>query len=74
MGVVTIAQMSTTLATASLAVEYGIFSEELLASLVILSIVTIILGPSLTKLTFRTRKNVSEDAKYEKSIGSTEES
>ena len=74
MGVVTIAQMSTTLATASLAVEYGIFSEELLASLVILSIVTIILCPFLTKLIFRTRKNVSEDAKYEKSIGSTEES
>ncbi|MCK4953215.1 hypothetical protein KAS14_05475, partial [Candidatus Bathyarchaeota archaeon] len=55
-GIVTISQMSTTLATASLAVEYGIFSEELLASLVILSIITIILGPFLTKFIFRTSK------------------
>jgi len=56
MGIVTIPQMSTTLATATLAVEYGIFSEELSASLVILSIITIILGPFLTKLIFRTSK------------------
>lgn len=55
MGIVTIPQMSTTLATASLAVEYGIFSEELLTSLVIMSIITIILGPLLTRVAFRKR-------------------
>jgi len=51
MGVITIAQMSTTLATASLALEYGIFTEDILAALVVLSIVTIIIAPLLTKLT-----------------------
>jgi len=51
MGVMTIAQMSTTLATASLALKYGIFTEDILAALVVLSIVTIIIAPLLTKLT-----------------------
>jgi Kef-type K+ transport system membrane component KefB len=51
MGVITIAQMSTTLATASLALKYGIFTEDILAALVVLSIVTIIIAPLLTKLT-----------------------
>jgi Kef-type K+ transport system membrane component KefB len=50
MGVMTIAQMSTTLATASLAFQYGIFDENIVAALVLLSIVTIILTPLLTKL------------------------
>ena len=50
MGVMTIAQMSTTLATASLALNYGIFTEEILAALVVLSIITIIVAPLLTKL------------------------
>jgi len=47
----TIAQMSTTLATASLALKYGIFTEDILAALVVLSIMTIIITPLLTKLT-----------------------
>ena len=50
MGVMTIAQMSTTLATASLALNYGIFTEDILAALVVLSIVTIVIAPLLTKL------------------------
>jgi Kef-type K+ transport system membrane component KefB len=50
MGVMTIAQMSTTLATASLAFQYGIFDENIVAALVLLSIVTIILTPLLTNL------------------------
>jgi Kef-type K+ transport system membrane component KefB len=50
MGVMTIAQMSTTLATASLAFQYGIFDENIVAALVLLSIVTIILTPLLTSL------------------------
>ena len=50
MGVMTVAQMSTTLATASLAFQYGIFDENIVAALVLLSIVTIILTPILTKL------------------------
>jgi Kef-type K+ transport system membrane component KefB len=50
MGFMTIAQMSTTLATASLALEYGIFTEDILAALVVLSIATIIITPLLTKL------------------------
>jgi len=50
MGFMTIAQMSTTLATASLALKYGIFAEDILVALVILSIVTIIIAPLLTEL------------------------
>jgi Kef-type K+ transport system membrane component KefB len=50
MGFMTIAQMSTTLATASLALEYGIFAEDILAALVVLSIITIVITPFLTKL------------------------
>lgn len=49
-GILTVPQMSTTLATASLAVKYGIFTESLLAALVVLSIVTITIAPFLTKL------------------------
>lgn len=52
MGVMTIAQLSTTLATASLAFQYGIFDENIVAALVLLSIVTIIVTPLLTKLIF----------------------
>ena len=52
----TIAQMSTTLATASLAFQYGIFDENIVAALVLLSIVTIIVTPLLTKLIFRYNK------------------
>ena len=53
MGVMTIPQMSTTLATASVAAAYGIFSDALLTALVVLSIVTITITPLLTRLTFR---------------------
>ncbi|UCC58721.1 MAG: cation:proton antiporter [Candidatus Bathyarchaeum sp.] len=53
MGVMTIAQMSTTLATASLAFQYEIFDENIVAALVLLSIVTIIVTPLLTKLIIR---------------------
>jgi Kef-type K+ transport system membrane component KefB len=52
MGVMTIAQMSTTLATASLAFQYNIFGENIVAALVILSIITIIITPFLTKMIF----------------------
>ena len=53
MGVITVPQMSTTLATASIAAAYGIFSEGLLASLVVLSIVTITFAPFLARLALR---------------------
>lgn len=53
MGVMTIPQMSTTLATASIAAAYGIFSEGLLVALVVLSIVTITIAPFLIRLIFR---------------------
>lgn len=53
MGVMTIPQMSTTLATASIAAQYGIFSDALLTALVVLSMVTITIAPFLTRLTFR---------------------
>jgi Kef-type K+ transport system membrane component KefB len=56
MGVMTIAQMSTTLATASLAFQYGILGENIVAALVLLSIVTIIITPFLTKSIFGTKK------------------
>lgn len=52
MGVMTVAQMSTTLATASLAFQYNIFDENIVAALVILSIITIIITPFLTKMIF----------------------
>jgi len=48
-GILTAPQMSTTLATASLAVKYGIFSESLLGAMVVLSIITITVCPLLTK-------------------------
>ena len=53
MAFMTVPQMSTTLATASIAATYGIFSESLLASLVVLSLVTIIFGPFLIRLALR---------------------
>jgi Kef-type K+ transport system membrane component KefB len=53
MGVMTVPQMSTTLATASIAAAYGIFSEGLLVSLVVLSIVTITIAPLLIRSIFR---------------------
>ena len=53
MGVMTIPQMSTTLATASIAADYGIFCDALLAGLVVLSMVTITIAPFLTRLTFQ---------------------
>lgn len=52
MGIMTSAQMSTTLATASLGLQYGIFSEEILAALVVLSIVSIICVPLLARWVF----------------------
>ncbi|UCE16792.1 MAG: cation:proton antiporter [Candidatus Bathyarchaeota archaeon] len=52
-GFMTVPQMSTTLATASIAATYGIFSEGLLASLVVMSLVTIVFGPFLIKLTLQ---------------------
>jgi len=51
MGFMTSAQMSTTLATASLGLKYGIFTEDILTALVILSIVSIMTSPFLAKLT-----------------------
>lgn len=53
LGVMTVPQMSTTLATASIAAAYGIFSEGLLASLVVLSIVTITFAPFLARFALR---------------------
>jgi len=50
MGIMTSAQMSTTLATASLGLQYGVFTEDILAALVVLSIVSIITAPPLAKL------------------------
>lgn len=47
MGVLTSAQMSTTLATASIGLQYGVFKEGVLASLVVLSIASIVVAPFL---------------------------
>ncbi len=66
-GVMTSAQMSTTLATASLALQYGIFTEEILASLVVLSILTIIIAPLLTELILG--KKVEKPSKFTVSWG-----
>jgi len=55
-GFMTVPQMSTTLATASIAATYGVFSEGLLASLVVMSLVTIIFGPFLIRLTLQRGK------------------
>lgn len=53
MGVMTTAKLSTTLATATVAAQYGIFTEDILTAIVVLSIVTIIIAPILTKATLR---------------------
>ncbi|UCE96136.1 MAG: cation:proton antiporter [Candidatus Bathyarchaeota archaeon] len=50
MGIMTSAQMSTTLATASLGLQYGIFTGGTLAALVVLSIISILTIPILAKL------------------------
>lgn len=60
MGVMTIPQMSTTLATASIAADYGIFSDALVAGLVVLSIVTITIAPFLTRLVFRRKTQAKQ--------------
>jgi hypothetical protein len=41
--------MSTTLATASIGLQYGVFTEGVLASLVVLSIVSIVVAPFLAE-------------------------
>jgi hypothetical protein len=41
--------MSTTLATASIGLQYGVFTEGVLASLVVLAIVSIVAAPFLAK-------------------------
>ena len=53
MGFMTTAQLSTTLATATVATQYGIFSDDLLTAIVVLSIVTIIIAPILTRAILR---------------------
>ncbi len=63
-GLMTVPQMSTTLATASIAAAYGIFSEGLLASLVVLYLVTIIFAPFLTRLTLR--RGEQKPSRFEK--------
>ena len=50
MGFITTTKMSATLATAGLAAQYGIFTADILTAIVILSIVTIMVSPMLTKL------------------------
>ena len=50
LGVLTSAQMSTTLATASLGLQYGVFGEDVLAALVVLSVVSIVFAPLLARL------------------------
>jgi len=49
MGIMTSAQMSTTLATASLGLQYGVFTEDILAALVVLSVISIVTAPLLAK-------------------------
>jgi Kef-type K+ transport system membrane component KefB len=79
MGLLTSAQMSTTLATASLGLQYGVFGEDVLTALVVLSVVSIVLAPLLARLILgvETEKpskftvnwrgdEVSEDARKEK--------
>ncbi len=53
MGVMTSAQMSTTLATASLGLQYGVFTGDILAALVVLSIISIVTAPLLAKFVLR---------------------
>jgi Kef-type K+ transport system membrane component KefB len=49
MDVLTSAQISTTLATASIGLQYAVFKEGVLASLVVLSIVSIVVAPFLAE-------------------------
>ena len=55
-GSATIPQLSTTLATAQLGREVGIFSEDMLTSIVILSLVTTSLSPILVRYFLRMQK------------------
>jgi Kef-type K+ transport system membrane component KefB len=74
MGVLTSAQMSTTLATASIGLQYGIFRPGVLTSLVVLSIVSIVIAPFLAELAFGVK--VEKPSKFElfwrgKTVGET---
>jgi len=51
MGILTTAQMSTTLATASLGFQYGVFGGDVVAALVVLSVVSIVLAPLIARWT-----------------------
>jgi Kef-type K+ transport system membrane component KefB len=72
MGFLTSAQMSTTLATASLGLKYGIFTENILAALVVLSIVSIIMSPFLARLTLGYK--VEKPSKFTRLWGGDEQS
>ena len=60
-GSATIPQLSTTLATAQLGREVGIFSEEMLTSIVILSLVTTSLSPAMIRF-FMGKQKECDDA------------
>jgi len=60
MGVATVPRLSVALAVASVARSHGLFNEDIMASLLIMAIITILVGPTLTK-TF-----LSSKAKMEK--------
>jgi Kef-type K+ transport system membrane component KefB len=64
MGVLTSAQMSTTLATASIGLQYGVFDEGLLASLVVLSIASILVAPFLAEWALGVK--VEKPSKFER--------
>jgi len=55
-GVSTVPQLSTTLATAFAALEFGILNQEIITSLVVLSIVTTLAVPLTIKLIISSRK------------------
>jgi Kef-type K+ transport system membrane component KefB len=66
MGFITTAKLSATLATAGIATQLGIFTSDILTAVVILSIVTIILTPIISKALLNQPENIDITLKSEK--------
>ena len=60
MGIATVPRLSVALAVASIARSHGLFNEDIMASLLIMAIITILVGPTLTKTFLSSKAKVEE--------------
>ena len=60
MGIATVPRLSVALAVASIARSHGLFNEDIIASLLIMAIITILVSPTLTKIFLGSKAKVEE--------------